>query len=258
MEVILLGVGSSAGTPVIGCGCTTCTSADPRNKRTRCSMAVRFDGGAVLLVDTGPDLRLQALREGLNRVDGVLYTHFHADHLNGIDDLRSFCHLQRKPIPVFGNAATIQGVVERFGYAFPAQEQYHWDKPVLTAHTVSPAFEVAGIWINPVPVMHGKYEILGYRIGDMAYLTDCSDIPDASMEKLRGLDVLLLDCLRYRHHPTHFNLDQAIAWAEKIGARMTYLIHMTHELEFSELSARLPAGVEVAFDGLRIRIPAHV
>lgn len=257
MELILLGVGSSAGTPVIGCGCATCLSADPRNKRTRCSLAVRCDNGAVLLIDTGPDLRLQALREGLNRVDAVLYTHFHADHLNGIDDLRSFCHLQRKPIPVYGNAATIQGVVERFAYAFPAHEQQHWDKPVLGAYTVSAAFEVAGVLVEPVPVMHGKYEILGYRIGNMAYLTDVSDISDASMEKLKGLEVLLLDCLRYRHHPTHFNLEQAVDWARKIGARMTYLIHMTHEIEFSELSARLPAGVGVAFDGLRIETATH-
>lgn len=254
MEVILLGVGSSAGTPVIGCRCATCLSDDPRNKRTRCSIAVHFDSGSVLLVDTGPDLRLQALREGLDRVDAVLYTHFHADHLNGIDDLRSFCHLQRKPIPVFGNAATMQGVVERFGYAFPAQEQHHWEKPVLSAHTVSATFDVAGVKVDPIPVMHGKYEILGYRIGKMAYLTDVSDISDASMEKLQNLDILLLDCLRYRYHPTHFNLDQAIAWAGKIGARATYLIHMTHELEFAELSARLPAGMGVAYDGLRMRI----
>ncbi len=254
MEVVLLGVGSSAGTPVIGCGCNTCLSPDPRNKRTRCSIAVHMESGAVLLVDTGPDLRLQALREKMTRVDGVLYTHFHADHLNGIDDLRSFCHLQRKPIPVYGNEATMHGIVQRFGYAFPSHEQQHWDKPVLSANTVSQTFDVAGTEVVPVPVMHGKYEILGYRIQNMAYLTDVSDISDASMEKLRNLDLLLLDCLRYRFHPTHFSLEQAIAWAEKIGARETCLIHMTHELEYGELSARLPQGISVAYDGQRIRI----
>lgn len=254
MEVILLGVGSSAGTPVIGCGCNTCISPDPRNKRTRCSIAVQMDSGAVLLVDTGPDLRLQALREKMTRVDGVLYTHFHADHLNGIDDLRSFCHLQRKPIPVYGNEATIHGIVQRFGYAFPTHEHQHWDKPVLSANTVSQTFDVAGTEVVPVPVMHGKYEILGYRIQNMAYLTDVSDISDTSMEKLRSLDLLLLDCLRYRFHPTHFSLEQAITWAERIGAKETRLIHMTHELEYNELSARLPQGMSVAYDGQRIRV----
>lgn len=253
MEIILLGTGSSAGTPVIGCGCKTCLSTDPRNKRTRCSIAVQMDNGTVLLVDTGPDLRLQALREKISRVDGVLYTHFHADHLNGIDDLRSFCHLQRHAIPVYGNEATMHGIVERFGYAFPAHEHHHWDKPVLRAHNVAEPFVVGGAEIVPVPVMHGKYEILGYRIGNMAYLTDVSDISASSMEKLQGLDVLLLDCLRYRFHPTHFSLEQAIAWASLIGARETYLIHMTHELEFTELSARLPAGVRPAYDGLRLQ-----
>jgi phosphoribosyl 1,2-cyclic phosphate phosphodiesterase len=253
MEIIFLGCGSSAGTPVIGCGCNTCLSTDSRNKRTRCSIAVQMDDGAVLLVDTGPDLRLQALREKLVRVDAVLYTHFHADHLNGLDDLRSFCHLQRQPIPVYGNEVTMQGIVQRFAYAFPSHEQHHWDKPVLQAHSVDSPFVAGGVEVIPVPVMHGKYEILAYRIGNMAYLTDVSDISPASMEKLRGLDYLLLDCLRYRPHHTHFSMEEAVAWAEKIGARETRLIHMTHELEYSELSAKLPAGMQPAYDGLRLR-----
>lgn len=215
-----------------------------------------MDDGTVLLVDTGPDLRFQALREKMNRVDAVLYTHFHADHLNGIDDLRSFCHLKREPIPVYGNDATVHGIVQRFAYAFPAQmeAQQYWEKPVLHAHAVAQAFRVAQTEVLPVPVMHGRYEILGYRVGNMAYLTDVSDIPDASMEKLRGLEVLLLDCLRYRPHPTHFNLEQAVQWAERIGAQETWLIHMTHELEYVELEAKLPHGVHVAYDGLRLRM----
>lgn len=254
MEIVFLGVGSSAGTPVIGCGCKTCLSADPRNQRARCSIAVHMENGAVLLVDTGPDLRLQALREKLTRVDAVLYTHYHADHLNGLDDLRSFCHLQRQPIPVFGNEVTMQGIVQRFGYAFPQHEQHHWDKPVLRAHAVDGPFAVSGVEVIPVPVMHGKhYEILAYRIGNMAYLTDVSDISAASMEKLQGLDILLLDCLRYRPHPTHFSMEEAVAWAQKIGARETWLIHMTHELEYAELSAQLPAGIRPAYDGLRLQ-----
>lgn len=215
-----------------------------------------MDDGTVLLVDTGPDLRLQALREQMNRVDAVLYTHFHADHLNGIDDLRSFCHLKREAIPVYGNEATMRGIVQRFAYAFPARtaEPQNWEKPVLHAHTVAQAFRVAQTEVVPVPVMHGRYEILGYRVGNMAYLTDVSDIPDASMEKLRGLDVLLLDCLRYRPHPTHLSFEQAVQWAERIGARGTWLIHMTHEMEYAELEAKLPQGVHVAYDGLRLGI----
>lgn len=253
MEVVFLGVGSSAGTPVIGCSCSTCLSDDPRNRRTRSSIAVTMKNGTALLVDTGPDLRQQALREKIVRVDGVLYTHYHADHLNGLDDLRSFCHLQRQPIPVYANEATMQGIVQRFAYAFPSHEQHHWDKPVLRAHSVAETFEVAGTAVTPVPVMHGKYEILGYRIGNMAYLTDVSDISPASLDRLQGLDMLLLDCLRYRFHPTHLNVEQAITWAEKIGARETFLVHMTHELEFSALSARLPTGIYAAYDGLRLQ-----
>lgn len=254
MEIVILGAGSSAGTPVIGCACKTCLSSNPRNKRSRCSIAVHMEDGTVLLVDTGPDLRLQALREKMNRVDAVLYTHFHADHLNGIDDLRSFCHLQRKAIPVYGNQATIDSVVQRFGYAFPAHEQQHWEKPVLSAHVVVEPFDVAENAVVPLPVMHGNYEILGYRIGNMAYLTDVSNIPDATLDKLHGLEVLLLDCLRYRYHPTHFDLEQAVEWATRIGARDTWLIHMTHEMEYDELSAALPRTMHVAYDGLRIRI----
>lgn len=253
MEIVFLGVGSSAGTPVIGCGCPTCLSDDTRNRRTRCSIAVLEENGTVVLIDTGPDLRQQALREKIIRVDGVLYTHYHADHLNGLDDLRSYCHLQRKPVPVYANETTMRGIVQRFAYAFPEHEQHHWDKPVLHAHSVAEPFEVAGTEVVPVPVMHGKYEILGYRIGNMAYLTDMSDISPASLDKLHGLDVLLLDCLRYRFHPTHSSVEQAIGWAERIGARETWLIHMTHELEFSTLSAQLPPGVHVAYDGLRLK-----
>lgn len=255
MQITLLGVGSSAGTPVIGCTCPTCLSPNPKNKRTRCSMTVAMDDGTVLLVDTGPDLRLQALRENMNRVDAVLYTHYHADHLNGLDDLRGFCQRQRKPIPVYANEHTIQGIMQRFAYAFPVREQHHWDKPVLSGHVAAGRMEIAGVVVQAVPVLHGPYGILAYRVGGMAYLTDVSDIPEASLEALQGLEVLFLDCLRDRYHPSHFNLEQALHWAERIGARQTWLIHMTHDLEYEELSQRLPPGVRVAYDGLRLTLP---
>ncbi len=253
MEIIFLGTGSSTGTPVIGCGCPACVSDNPRNRRTRCSAAVRTGAGQVLLIDTGPDLRLQALRENLLQVDGVLYTHTHADHLNGIDDLRNFCYLQKRPIPVFGNELTINNIRQRFGYAFGPPGQY-WDKPVLTSHVVADGFEFAGARITPIPVMHGKLQIIGYRINNMAYLTDISHISDDSMRLLGGLDVLLLDCLHYRPHPTHVHFDQSLEYARRINARETYLIHMTHQMEYAEASSRLPPGVRLGYDGLRLYI----
>ncbi len=253
MEIIFLGTGSSTGTPVIGCECPTCLSNDPRNKRTRCSVAVQFESGATLLIDTGPDLRLQALREKIVRVDGVLYTHTHADHLNGIDDLRNFCFLQKQAIPVYGNDIAINDVQQRFSYAFAAPGQ-NWDKPVLTAHVVEKAFQLAGETVTPIPVMHGKLPIFGYRIGNMAYITDVSLIPDASMPLLEGLDLLLLDCLHYRPHPTHIHFDKSLEYALNIKAKKTFFIHMTHQMEFSEASDRLPPNIQFSYDGLRVNI----
>lgn len=253
MKIIVLGVGSSGGTPQIGCSCPTCASTDPRNNRTRSSSVVVLDGGEHILIDTGPDLRHQALRENVRRVDAVLYTHPHADHLNGIDDLRAFCVSTRRQIPVYGNAPTIQNITSRFGYAFqPPQD--HWDLPTLTAHEASQPFELFGCNIVPIPLQHGRASILGWRIGNFAYLTDISVIPDASMALLDGLDVLLLDCLRIRPHHTHINLEQSLAYAMQIKARQTYLIHMTHELEYHAMASELPDGVFAGYDGLRLDV----
>jgi len=252
MQLIVLGCGSSAGTPVIGCHCLTCSSADPRNQRTRSSAAFILSGGEVILVDSGPDLRQQSLREKLQRVDAVLYTHTHADHVHGIDDLRSFCQLQRQQIPLYGNPDTMTTITSRFDYAF-LNAVGDWDLPILSVNPVSAPFQTCGVTITPVPVLHGRDIIYGYRIGKMAYLTDVSDIPQASIEVLQGLDILLLDCLRYKPHYTHINLEQSIAYATLIGARVTYLIHMTHELEYCELSSKLPENVRVAYDGLRLQ-----
>lgn len=253
MQLTLLGVGSSAGTPVIGCGCKTCTSADPRNQRTRCSAAITAPTGEVILIDSGPDLRQQALRENLKRVDAVLYTHTHADHLNGIDDLRSFCQLNRRQIPLYGSLEHMATIGARFGYTLREPGDY-WDLPVLCTNQVDAPFSLFGMDIVPVPIKHGRANIYGYRIGKMAYLTDVSEIPDASLELLRNLDILLLDCLRYNPHPTHINLEQSLVYAARIGAGKTYLMHMTHELEYAEVSALLPSGVYVGYDGLRLDI----
>jgi phosphoribosyl 1,2-cyclic phosphate phosphodiesterase len=253
MEIIFLGVGSSTGTPVIGCNCATCTSTDPRNNRTRCSIAVRTDNNAMLLIDTGPDLRLQALRENIPRVDAVLYTHAHADHVHGLDDLRNFCHLQKQVIPIFGNEPTISSIRERFDYAF-THAGPHWDKPKLSAHFATRSFEIGGTAITPVPLLHGSQEILGYRINNIAYLTDVSTIPETSFPLLQNLELLILDCLRYRPHHTHIHFEKAVEYAQKIAAKKTYLIHMTHEAEYNDMASKLPEAIYVAHDGLRLTI----
>lgn len=251
MQLVVLGAGSSAGTPVIGCRCDTCVSDNLRNRRSRCSAAVTLPGGEVLLIDTGPDLRQQALRENLPRVDAVLYTHTHADHLHGIDDLRSFCQLGHRQISLYGSPEHMATIVDRFGYTL-REPGHHWDLPVLSAHAVTEPFDLFGVRITPVPAKHGRSSVYGYRIGNMAWLTDVSEIPFASLALLQGLEVLMLDCLRYHPHPTHVNLEQSLSYAGQINADVTYLIHMTHELEYGVLSAQLPEGVAVGFDGLRL------
>ncbi|MDR3430087.1 MBL fold metallo-hydrolase [Silvimonas sp.] len=251
VEATLLGVGSSGGSPALGCQCATCTSTDPKNRRTRASAIIKA-GGLTFLIDTGPDLRQQVLREGLLHIDAVLYTHPHADHLHGIDDLRAFCWLNRAAIPVYGNTLMAEHIKSRFSYTLLAPGEY-WDKPVLTLTEIDDQpFKIKDVTITPIPLMHGKWPILGYRIGNVAYLTDVSLIPEESYERLANLDVLFLDCLRPIPHPTHFGVDQALEAAQRIKARRTVLIHMTHELEFHALSARLPDGIEVGYDGLHV------
>ena len=251
MQLTMLGVGSSAGTPVVGCQCATCLSDNPKNKRLRCSAAINTDNGEVILVDTGPDLRAQALRAGLNRADAVLYTHTHADHLHGIDDLRAFCQVQKKQIPLYGKPDAMQHIQAKFGYAIREAGDF-WDLPVLSLNPIADPFEVLGIKITPIPVKHGYSDILGYRIDNMAYLTDVSHIPETSLALLHGLEVLMLDCLRYQPHYTHINVEQSIAYAGLINARNSYFIHMTHDLEYEKLSAELPDDMYVAYDGLKL------
>lgn len=247
----MLGVGSSAGTPVIGCQCQTCRSNNPKNKRLRCSAVIMTDQGDVILIDTGPDLRAQALRAELTRADAVLYTHTHADHLHGIDDLRAFCQIQKKQIPLYGKSDAMQHIQDKFGYAIRPAGDF-WDLPVLSLNPITGPFELFGLTITPIPVKHGYSDILGYRIGNMAYLTDVSDIPASSMSLLKNLDILMLDCLRYTPHYTHINVEQSLAFAGQINALDTYLIHMTHDIDYDKLSTELPDHIHVAFDGLKL------
>jgi phosphoribosyl 1,2-cyclic phosphate phosphodiesterase len=251
MKLTMLGVGSSAGTPMLGCTCETCVSNDPRNNRTRCSSLITLDNGENILIDTGPDLRQQSLREGFSKVDAVLYTHTHADHLHGIDDLRPFCQIHRMQIPLYGSKFTTDHIADKFGYTLREPNNF-WEVPVLKTHTIKEPFTLFDETIIPIPIKHGNSDIFGYRIKNLAYLTDVSEIPSGSFQWLEGLDILLLDCLRYKTHYTHINLEQSLQYASRINANSTYLIHMTHELEFEKLSTELPANVHVGYDGLQI------
>lgn len=252
MQLTILGAGSSAGTPAIGCGCATCTSAEPRNQRTRCSSMVTLNDGRVILLDTTPDLRLQALRSGMRRVDAVLYTHTHADHLHGIDDLRAFCQLNRCQIPVYSYPEAVAHIQDKFGYTLRDPIPTYWDLPVLSAQSVTTPFTVCDLTVIPIPIMHGRIRIYAYRIGNLVYMTDVSDIPEASFDYLQGVEVLLIDCLRHAPHPTHVNVEQSLALIEKIGAQRNVLIHMTHELEYHALGALLPDNVAVGYDGMQL------
>jgi phosphoribosyl 1,2-cyclic phosphate phosphodiesterase len=253
MQLTMLGVGSSAGTPMLGCECATCKSSDPRNNRTRCSSLIQLDNGKVIIIDTGPDLRLQSLREGLTHIDAVLYTHTHADHLHGIDDLRGFCQIQRGQIPLYGSYDAMAHIANKFGYTLREPSNF-WDLPVLKINPINAPFQLFNQSVIPIPIKHGNSEIYGYRIGDIAYLTDVSAIPDSSLPLLKGLKLLLLDCLRYTTHFTHINLEQSLHFASLIKADSTYFIHMTHEIEYASLSAQLPSNVFVGYDGLKITV----
>lgn len=253
-EICVLGCGSSAGTPVIACDCEVCQSDNPKNRRTRSSAWIQISGRH-FLIDTGPDLRAQALREGMTHVDAVLYTHPHADHLNGLDDLRAFCYHQRAAIPVYGNSLLINNIRERFSYACHAPTA-HWDKPNLLLNIAHEPFYFDDVLITPIAVEHGAWSILGWRIGQCAWLTDVSALPDLSLHQLQNLDVLFLDCLREAPYPSHLGVEQAFALARQIAAKQTILIHMTHQLSYEALSARCPEGVSVAWDGLRVRFSA--
>ena len=251
MQLTMLGVGSSAGTPVVGCTCETCVSGNPRNKRTRCSSLITLDSGENILIDTGPDLRNQALRENITRVDAVLYTHTHADHLHGIDDLRAFCVLQRKQIPLYAKQDAVEHITQKFGYTLREPSDF-WEMPVLRTEAISEPFELFGTKITPIPVMHGRSQIFGYRIGNIAYMTDVSEITEASFALLENLDALLIDCLREKSHPTHINIEQSLVYISRIKAKQSYMIHMTHELEYASLTNKLPKDVFVGYDGLKL------
>ena len=256
MTVTLLGTGTSTGVPVIGCGCATCRSADPRDRRLRTSALVEA-GPLRVVIDTGPDFRAQALGVGLDRLDAVLFTHSHYDHVAGLDDVRPFLFDNRAPIPCYADAPTAEALRRVYPYAWGGSG--YPGVPVLALRGIAAdePFTVPdrygdgpGLDVLPVPVLHGPTAILGFRMGAFAYLTDVSAIPEASFDLLGGLDVLVLDALRRAPHPMHFSLDEAVAAAERIGARRTVFVHLTHTVRHVDEGARLPAGVALGYDGL--------
>lgn len=234
---------------MIACDCPVCRSTDRRDQRTRPSILVRV-GETRLLVDTSPELRLQCLTNDIRRVDAVLFTHHHIDHVAGLDDLRRFNWVQEQVLPCYGQAATLDRLRAMFAYVFDGDEDYPSAKPRLELHEITGPFDTDGVSVTPIPLLHGKMPVLGFRVGNFAYCTDVSEIPDGSWPLLEGLDVLILDALRRRPHPTHFNLDQAVDHARRIGARRTYFTHIAHELPHEETNRTLPPGMALSHDGL--------
>lgn len=248
MKLIFLGTGTSHGVPMIGCDCAVCRSADAHDRRLRAGAAVGY-GGRTVLIDTPPELRLQCLANDIRRVDAVIYTHHHADHIMGLDDLRRFNELGGGAIPCYAAGETLGRLRVLFDYAFEDDPDYPSAKPLLEPRRIDGPFDLFGERVVPVRLLHGQMPVLGLRFGRLAYCTDCSEISDQSLELLTDLEVLVLDALRIRPHATHFNLDQAVAMAGRIGAKRTYFTHIAHELGHEQINGRLPEGMKLAYDG---------
>ncbi len=255
MRLTLLGTGTSMGVPQIGCDCAVCRSDDVRDKRSRASALIE-DGNRRLLIDTTPEMRLQLLSAGVGDVDAVLYTHLHADHVHGIDDLRSISIARTGSLPLFGPAQTIEHITRSFGYIFDdaVVPVPGTSKPRLQAHVLTPGrvINIAGFDVLPLEFEHGNAVVFGFRIGPFGYITDVKNVPDAAIAALQGIEVLVLNALWWRPHPTHLSIPEAIEVAARVGARRSYLTHLTHETSHRELLRRLPPGVEPGYDGMVI------
>jgi phosphoribosyl 1,2-cyclic phosphate phosphodiesterase len=258
MRITFLGTGTSHGVPMIGCDCEVCRSTDPRDRRLRPAIFVETstdECGTRVLVDAGPDLREQALRHRIRRVDAILFTHGHADHILGMDDVRRFNALMKRPMPCYGDERTLEDIRQTFHYVFDPATPKGGGLPSLELTLVEGPLQIGDLAVQPVPLWHGSRAILGFRFDRFAYLTDCNRLADEAWGRLEGLDVVVIDALREQPHPTHFSLGEAIEVARRIDARQTYFTHMCHHLPHAATNARLPAGMALAHDGLVLDLP---
>lgn len=239
---------------MIGCDCRVCRSTDPRDVRLRPSVFLELDDGLRVLVDTTPDLRAQALRHDIRRIDAILFTHAHADHVMGLDEVRRYNMLAGMPMPIYADAPTLRELRRTFRYVFESSAPKGGGVPDLRLWTIGGPFALGRQDVLPVPIKHGPWDILGFRFGRFAYLTDCNGVPDASLALLQDLDCLVLDALRHRPHPTHFTLAEAVRMARRIGAARTFFTHIAHELGHAETCAALPPGMALAHDGLAVDV----
>ncbi|MGH2575474.1 MAG: MBL fold metallo-hydrolase [Ignavibacteria bacterium] len=254
MQVIILGSGTSQGVPIIGCKCRTCTSNNTKDKRLRVSAYVDT-GSLKILIDTSPDFRQQMLTNNLSDIDAVLYTHHHMDHIMGLDDIRQINQLHKKEVDIYGNEETINYIKRSFRYIWDPDTYTGGGIPKINPHIITlERFKIGNVEVTPVQYFHGPSVVYGYRIGDFAYLTDCSLIPEGEFKKLKNLKLLVLDALRYKPHPTHFSIDEAVEVSRKVKAEQTYFIHITHDVLHDEANAKLPPDIQLAYDGLTIEI----
>lgn len=253
IEAIVLGCGTSHGVPTIACDCAVCRSEHPKNQRTRSGLLLSGELGNVL-VDAPPELRLQLCRERISSVEGVILTHSHADHLMGLDDLRRFNELTRNPMPIWAQSSVLEDVRRIFRYALTPPEEKGGGVPSYELLEVSERIEIAGVPIETFEVLHGRLPVLGLRVGDLAYLTDVSEIPKDVFNRLEGLRTLILDATRIAPHPTHFHFERSLEVAKLIGAETTYLTHLSHDYDYDETSAGLPPSIRLSYDGLRIQV----
>jgi phosphoribosyl 1,2-cyclic phosphate phosphodiesterase len=252
LKITFLGTGTSQGVPVIGCTCEVCQSLDYRDKRLRSSIHVQIEGKS-LVIDTGPDFRQQMLREQINRLDAILFTHSHKDHIAGLDDVRAYNFLQQADMPVYGNADVLAQLKTEFYYAF--EKNKYPGIPQLRLHEITAPFTIGSIKIVPLPVLHYQLPVLGFRIKNFSYITDANQIPAQTLDLLKGTKVLVLNALQREKHISHFNLDEALAMAARIGAEQTYFIHISHKLgRHKVVEHELPKSVALAYDGLSIEV----
>ncbi len=254
-QMIVLGCGTSVGVPAIGCGCEVCRSDHPRNKRTRCSVILGLPDGN-LLIDTSPDLRWQLIREGIGMVDAVAFTHEHSDHVMGFDDLRLFQFYLGHPVPIYCNEIVRRRLKSAFSYVFEDEDHTHVGAvPAVAINPINGPFHTLGAQVQPIPLNHGpKFDVLGFRVGNVAYCTDVKEIPLDSKPLLQDLDVLILSALRPKPHPTHMNIEEAVAAAQELGPKQTYFTHCSCHVDYQKVMATLPDGIELAYDGLRIEL----